>query len=50
MQVIIKTNKKRPGYTLVYSTAIQRGGRVLADLSQNVEFLEEEKDVRVQFR
>lgn len=51
MEVELKKGKK--GYALkkILNTAILRKGRVLADLSQNVEFMEDkENEYRVHFR
>lgn len=38
-------NKKKPGYGLkILSTAVQRRGRLLADLTQVIEFKEDESN------
>ena len=50
---ILKTKNKKPGYALkILSTAIMRKGRILADLTQDVEFKEETTDgkYRISFR
>jgi hypothetical protein len=40
-----KKNKKKPGYALkVLSTNVSRKGRVLADLTQVIEFKEDESN------
>jgi hypothetical protein len=51
---ILKRKNKKPGYGLkkIYGAVIQKKGRILADLTDDIEFKEEDKDgnIRISFR
>jgi hypothetical protein len=50
---IIKRKRKKPEYGLkIFGTVIRRKGRLLADLTQDIEFKEEDTDgsFRISFR
>jgi hypothetical protein len=45
MQVIFQNTKKKPGYGLkIFGAVIRRKGRLLADLTDDIEFKEEDTD------
>ena len=54
MEVLFIKDKKRPGYGLkkIYGAIIRRKGRVLAELTNEIEFKEEDTDgsFRISFR